>query len=572
MEKSLVQKMLHPDYRGKLRWAIFGIAVLFVVTSLINIVGSDNVVARKLDSALKATPVVKSLPIWPTIEARQSDGKKTLKFKEITDINLTTYGPKFRLGLDLLGGTHLIYSADVSQVASADRANAVNGVRDVIERRVNAFGVAEPLVQTNQTENDWRIIVELAGVYNVNDAIKMIGATPLLEFKEEDSAPVVAKPLTTEQQKIVDNYNIEAKNRAQEALTQVLAGSDMATLAKERSDDTGSKDNGGLYQGVTKGTFVPAFDDVVFNKLKVGETYKQLVQTEFGYHIIRKEAQGTSTVDVRHILIRTMSAADFNQNTDGNWKNTKLTGKQLKRADVSYDSTSMTPEVSLQFDEEGAKLFAELTQKNVGKRLAIFLDGSPISTPRVNTPILEGNAVISGKFSLDEAKQLAQRLNAGALPVPINLISQTTVGASLGNDSIAKSVNAALWGILLVALFMILYYRLPGLLSVLALGVYVTVVLTIFKMVPVTLTLSGIAGFVLSIGIAVDANVLIFERIKEELRAGKDLTTAILDGFKRAWTSIRDSNFSSLITSVILFWFGSGIIRGFALTLTIGII
>jgi len=202
--------------------------------------------------------------------------------------------------------------------------------------------------------------------------------------------------------------------------------------------------------------------------------------------------------------------------------------------------------------------------------LAIFLDGQPISIPRVNEPILSGQAVISGSFTLQDAKLLAQRLNAGALPVPIELISQTTVGATLGNDSVQKSLVAGFWGLILVAIFMILYYRLPGLLAVKALLIYTVIILALFKLIPVTLTLAGIAGFILSIGMAVDANVLIFERLKEELRAGRDLTTAVEQGFRRAWSSIRDSNISSLITCAILFWFGSSIIKGFALTLAIG--
>ncbi|MFA5020755.1 MAG: protein translocase subunit SecD, partial [Patescibacteria group bacterium] len=252
--------------------------------------------------------------------------------------------------------------------------------------------------------------------------------------------------------------------------------------------------------------------------------------------------------------------------------NTQLSGKNLKRATVEYDQTSMVPEVSLEFDNEGAQLFADLTTKNVGKPLAIFLDGSAISIPKVNEPILGGRASINGNFSVEEAKQLAQRLNAGALPVPVTLVSQQTVGATLGQAAVQKSLIAGLWGLIIVALFMIIYYRLPGLLAVAALLVYTSISLAIFKILPgFTFTLAGITGFILSIGMAVDANILIFERLKEELRAGKDLAKAIDDGFARAWTSIRDSNVSSLITCFILYWFGSSIIKGFALTLALGI-
>jgi len=201
------------------------------------------------------------------------------------------------------------------------------------------------------------------------------------------------------------------------------------------------------------------------------------------------------------------------------------------------------------------------------------LDGQPISIPKVNEPILDGKAVISGNFSVDEAKKLGQRLNAGALPVPVNLISQTTVGATLGQQAVQKSLVAGFWGLMIVALFMILYYRLPGILAVIALSIYTSISLAVFKLIPgFTLTLAGITGFILSIGMAVDANILIFERLKEELKSGKDLKKAIEDGFIRAWTSIRDSNISSLITCFILWWFGSSIIKGFALTLALGIL
>ena len=219
-----------------------------------------------------------------------------------------------------------------------------------------------------------------------------------------------------------------------------------------------------------------------------------------------------------------------------------------------------------------AKLFSEITGRNVGKRIAIYLDSQPISAPVVNEAISGGRARITGNFSMEEAKVLVRRLNAGALPVPISLINQQTVGASLGEASLRDSLNAGLVGLLAVAVFMILLYRLPGILSVFALLIYTLVVLAIFKTISVTLTLAGIAGFILSIGMAVDANILIFERTKEEMRAGKSLTGAVEEGFKRAWTSIRDSNVSSLLTCLILFWLGTSVIKGFALTLAIGIL
>ncbi|MBI5765905.1 protein translocase subunit SecD [Candidatus Falkowbacteria bacterium] len=573
MAKQPFQNFFTPGPRGKLRWLIFGIVILFIFTFFIDVFGFKNIAAQKLDQGLSAIPMVSDWRIWPKIEKSPLANTKGLRFKNIKEIDLINYGLPFSLGLDLLGGTHLVYDANVSQIDLSERADALGGVRDVIERRVNALGVSEPLVQTNQVGSNWRVIVELAGVYDVNQAIKMIGETPLLEFKEENPA---ASQLTPQEQQQLDRENKAIEVQAQAVLPQILAGADFAKLAKQYSDDPGSKDNGGLYRGVKKGAFVPEFDDVAFNKLKVGEIYPDLIKTQFGYHIIKKEAEkgegDNKEVDVRHILFQTKTAADLGLKINSEWKNTGLTGQQLKKATVEFDPNSGVPQVGLEFNSEGAKLFADITTKNTGKPVAIFLDGSPISIPRVNEPILSGKAVISGSFTTQEAKLLAQRLNAGALPVPINLISQTTVGASLGNESVQRSLQAGVFGLLLVVIFMILYYRLPGVLSVIALFIYTTIALALFKFFHITLTLAGIAGFILSVGMAVDANILIFERLKEELRAGKDLAAGVKEGFHRAWFSIRDSNVSSLITCVILYWFGSSIIKGFALTLAIGIL
>ncbi len=491
----------------------------------------------------------------------------------------------FHLGLDLKGGTHLVYQADTSKIEPADRDSAVEGVRDVIERRVNAFGVAEPVVQTNKDQfGNYRIIVELAGVKDVNQAIKMIGETPLLEFKELNPDYKGEIKLSDKQQQELQAYNEAAKKKAEEINKRALAGEDFAALAKKYSEDEGSKDKGGDLGWVTRGVFVPEFDKVIFDELKPGEITPHPIKTQFGYHIIKKidERQSKASQDgeeerevrVSHILIKTKTAEEMVGKTGSadQWRNTKLSGKYLKKAVVTYDNNTGEPEVSLEFNSEGAKLFEEITARNVGKPLAIFLDGQVISAPTVNEKITGGKAVITGRFNLKEAKTLVQRLNAGALPVPIKLISQQTVGPTLGRESVTKSLWAGLYGLLAVAVFMIIVYRLPGVLSVVALLIYTLIVLAIFKVIPVTLTLAGIAGFLLSIGIAVDANVLIFERFKEEIRNGRGFASAVEEGFKRAWTSIRDSNFSTLITCIILYWFGTSIIRGFAVTLAIGVV
>ena len=251
---------------------------------------------------------------------------------------------------------------------------------------------------------------------------------------------------------------------------------------------------------------------------------------------------------------------------------TDLTGRYLKGAQLDFDQQTYQSQVNLQFDDEGSKIFEELTKKNVGQRLAIYLDGAPISAPVVQEAISGGKAQITGNFTLEEAKELVRRLNAGALPVPINLINQQTIGASLGRLSLEQSLRAALWGFLAILLFIILYYRLPGLVASLALLIYIALLLAIFKLIPVTLTLAGIAGFILSIGMAVDANILIFERFKEEFKSGKSLGGSIDEGFKRAWPAIRDGNISTIITCLILYIFATGLIKGFALTLGIGVL
>ena len=485
-----------------------------------------------------------------------------------------------RLGLDLKGGSQLLYQADTSALEQADKQNAVDGVRDVIERRVNAYGVSEPIIRTIKTGDSYRINVELAGITDVNEAIKLIGATPTLEFKEE-ADPV---PLTDEEKQEAEAENAAVKQKAQDILNQALAGFDFAELANTYSEDpsnvidpTTDEMAGGDLGFARQGSYAQEFDDVLFTKMGDGEIYPELVETQFGYHVIKRTASQTidengehvQQVRASHVLFRTRSTTGSIQDP---YTTTGLTGKNLRRANVQFAQTTNEPEVGLQFDSEGAKLFGEITKRNLGKTVAIYLDGVPISTPVVNTEITNGQAVISGNFTLDEAKDLVKRLNSGALPVPITLIQQQTVQASLGEQSIYKSFFAGLLGFALVALFMIAYYRLPGLLAVLALTIYTVIVLAIFKLWPVTMTLAGVAGFILSIGIAVDANILIFERTKEESRSGAPLLRAIETGFERAWASIRDSNFSSIITSLILIWFGTSFIKGFAVTLTIGIL
>ncbi len=393
----------------------------------------------------------------------------------------------FKFGLDLAGGSQLTYVADVSNIKQEEVPELMSVLREVIERRVNTFGVSEPNVQVERSsvvaENSAeRLIVELPGVTNIDEAIKQIGQTPLLEFK------------------LVDQEALAAEQAVRNAL----------------------------------GTTTATSGAVVGNVKVNGETVQPYTETG-------------------------------------------LTGRYLSRAELvfgngSQGSLSNEPIVSIAFNEEGAKLFEKITTENTGELLAIFLDGEMVSSPRINEPISGGKAVISGDFTPEEAKLLVRNLNFGALPVPIELDTTQTIGSSLGEEALHAGVRAGLVGFMLLAVFMILWYRLPGVIAVVALTMYVVMMLALFKFLPVVLTAAGLAGLILSIGLAVDANILIAERMKEELIAGKDVQTAIKEGFDRAWLAIRDSNIAHIIAGVILFWFGTALIKGFALVFAMGVI
>ena len=311
------------------------------------------------------------------------------------------------------------------------------------------------------------------------------------------------------------------------------------------------------------------------NKLGVSETVVQ----RSGDKRLVVEIPDVSDLNQAKAYIGETAELDFRKpvmkGDEPDWEPTGLTGKQLNRANLSTNSQNGQWVVDLEFDGEGTKMFADLTKKMVGKPMAIFFNGELQSAPVIREPITGGRAQISGGengFAYDEAKQMVDLLNAGALPVPAKIIEENTVGPTLGADSIAKSKVAGAIGLGFVMLFMAIYYRAPGLLADIALIIYRIILFALFKAIPVTLTLAGIAGFILSVGMAVDANILIFERTKEELRAGRTLFTAINSGFDRAFTSIFDSNMTTIITCTILYCLGTSIVKGFALTLAIGVI
>ncbi len=483
---------------------------------------------------------------------------------------------KVNKGLDLQGGIHLEYQADVSQIESEKVADALHAAEAVIERRVNAFGVGEPLVQLSRSGTEQRIIVELPGIKDIEQAKKMIKETPFLEFRESSDGL-----LSEEDTRQLDALNQMSKSQAERAFEErAKKNEDFAALAGELSQDPGSKDKGGEYDFVKRGFYVGAFDTAVFDtNFQKGTLYPTLVETEFGWHILKKldeRGEGDEReVKVAHILFRKYSPADFPKLA---FKATGLSGKNLKNAYVDFQSQGMgSPQIALQFDDEGTRLFAEITKRNIGKPVAIFLDDEIISQPTVQNEILGGQAVITGDFTMKEANDLVKRLNEGALPVPITLVGQQSVDASLGETALKESLFAGVVGLGAVALYMVFYYRLLGVVAVLALLLYTAMLLTLFKLsvftpFAITVTLSGIAGFVLSIGIAVDANVLIFERTREELSYGKGAIRSLKEGFRRAWPSIRDGHVSTLITTVILIGLGTGFVKGFAVILALGVL
>ena len=378
---------------------------------------------------------------------------------------LTTNAPgdqhAVKLGLDLAGGTELVYETDTSGVTT-DKKGALNSLRDIIDRRVNLFGVAEPLVQLEQSssvagEPVDRLLVELPGVTNVEAAVAALGATPVLEFK-----------------------------------------------------------------------------------------------------LLNPDASPMSTSTDAYLA-------------------TELTGRYLKSSELQFsqgmNSTAAgAPVILLNFNEEGAKVFETITTEHTGEILAIFLDGEVISAPVIQEPIPGGTATITGQYTAVEARELVRNLNFGALPVPIELVSSGSVGPTLGEAALNAGLLAGIIGFALVALFMTLWYRLPGFVASAALLIYIIANIAFIKFLPVTLTASGIAGLILSIGMAVDANVLIFERMKEELRKDETVREALRVGFSRAWPAIRDGHLTMIISSAILFWLGTSIVQGFALVFGIGVI
>ncbi len=397
----------------------------------------------------------------------------------------------------------------------------------------------------------------------------------------------------------------EALERADNLKIRLTNGENFANLARGESDGP-SAAQGGSLGTIARGDVAPAFETAAFGLQQGG--ISDVVETEFGFHIIRADSSPRLEGAAVSYDILTLAGADaetqaqnfltllvndavqvtedqitlrvvfFSMEPTG-WKDTELTGEYFRSASVTVDTFTNVPVVQIQFDSEGARIFEELTARNIGKSIAIFVGGELISAPTVQQRIAGGTAVITGVGSFEEAKLLAQDLNTGAIPAPIHLSGQRTIEATLGADALRSSVTAGMIGIVLLILFMISVYRILGAVAGVTLLFYLVLLVTLMKLPLflvtdqyIVLTLAGIAGIILSLGMAVDANVLIFERMKEELRKGKPLSIAAETGFKRAWPSIRDGNVSTLITCAILFMIGTSIVRGFAITLSLGIV
>jgi preprotein translocase subunit SecD len=431
-------------------------------------------------------------------------------------------------GLDLQGGTQVLLEAQPA-AGEVVTSEAMNNVKNIVENRVNGLGVSEPLVQL---QGGNRIVVQLPGIRDPDQAIETIRGTGLLEFVDAGNNRLA------EGEKIQTTYSGQGELPTPAPTLTETATSPLTTT-------------------------VPA----------TATTSAAITTTT----TVTTSAEITATATLTSTGVLTTTAGATPAPPSAKVYTTIMTGKHLKKASVGTDEFGR-PEIDFELTAEGAKIMADYSRVSVGKVLAILLDKTVISAPVIQTPITEGRGRITSQqgFPLAQARSIVVQLNYGALPVPLRVVENRSVGPTLGEDSVQRSIRAGLIGLIIVLLFMLIYYRLPGSIADVALLIYAAVNLALYKIIPVTLTLPGITGFLLSTGMAVDANILIFERMKEELRAGRTVRAAIEAGFDRAWTSIRDSNLSTLISCAVLYWFGSqfgaSIVRGFAVTLFIGVV
>ncbi len=506
-----------------------------------------------------------------------------------------------QLGLDLQGGSHLVYQSDLKDQENNSippSETQMQALIKTIERRVNSSGLGEPNIQLIGQD---RLLVQLPGITDPDRAKSLIGETARLEFKHR---------YTDASDPVSENINSGIKNVSLDFYPDPYSDNDQSSTQSSSNDQVTPKPGEPAPVATPIGVFVD-FDEKAFSDLQLLQ--EQLVTSldSPGYDRLQVEISGAEE-RVRFELLGTfitetddgnqfsfMIPADYYDSLDeaktkfGDSMSIEfisilvgqrdeiigLTGEDLERAYPGQHQQTNKPIINVEFNDQGTRKFAELTTEiaATSDKIAIFLDDQELISPGVNKPILGGAAFIdSPTFTLDRVNDLSLMLESGRLPVPIKLIQERDVDAVLGADSLSKSYYAAGIGLLLVVVFMVLYYRIPGIFASIALFCYCLVVIAVFKLLSVTLTLSGIAAAILSIGMAVDANILIFERLKEELRTGKTLSMAVNTGFNKAWPAIRDSNVSTLITCLILFWFadqlGATIVKGFAITLSVGVI
>jgi preprotein translocase subunit SecD len=439
-----------------------------------------------------------------------------------------------RQGLDLRGGLQVLLQADVPAGTTVD-ATAMTVAKAIVENRVNGLGVTEPLVQQQGAD---RIVVELPGVTDPQQAIDTLKQTGLLEFVDIGTLALSSgQSIRTD---CIDPSKVDCGNPT-----------------GTRPVPTAAPTAGTPASTAAAGTSTPAATAVLS-----------------GTAAATSALTSTAAAVTPGVTATTTSTISSTADT-GPTYHTIMTGVAIQSATVSR-STLGAWTINFTLTNAGSTIFANHTSTHVGQRLAIVLDKTIISAPNIQSAITGGSGTITGSFTQASANQLALQLKYGSLPVPLKVVQSQEIGPTLGQDSVRKSAVAGIIGLVVVCLFMSLYYRLPGLIAVLALLIYAVITFALFILIPVTLTLPGIAGFVLSVGVAVDANILIFERMKEELRSGKILRQAVEAGFSRAWPSIRDSNISTLITCAILYWFGNtfgaSLVKGFALTLALGVL
>jgi len=475
---------------------------------------------------------------------------------------------ELKLGLDLQGGMHLVLEVDTEGLPSETAENAVKSAQQIITNRIDQFGVAEPTIQKIGSK---RILVQLPGLRDAGRAKELIGKTALLEFQLVANTQDIRNAVEAIDEYLKSNYDKYAYLKTLE--------DEKSTAVEEALFESGEADS---LADSTAAAIEETSHDHLFSSLVAVYGQRLIVRPE-NLDMFRKVINLPEIKEVMPEGVVILLGKVDKDNIQGArpvyflYDTVELTGTHLKTADVRIGQgmdpkIANKPYVSLQFDNEGSKIFANVTGSHINEQLAIVLDDIVHSAPVINDKIRDGNAMITGIGEMEEAKDLAIVLNAGNLPAPVNIVEERTVGPTLGSDSIKAGFKAAIIGLVLVMLFMMIYYKLSGVIANIALIGNVLIILAVLTMLNASLTMPGIAGIILTIGMAVDANVLIFERIREELRAGKTVRTAIDNGYKRAVITIADANITTLITAIVLYQFGTGPIRGFAVTLSIGIL